>query len=585
MRPSGSAALRQDRAAAAGPAARRRWRWCTTRARCRSPPTSSRAWTSSSCSSWAGACPPGSRSPSRRLHEVLEKLAAVLEACSRHRGTAGSAPRDGPASKLALPTCSYNWPWPFSGGPPPSGPTWSWPSGCWPCPTPGIDGGLRGALPSRRGHRRPGRRPDDGAVPQLGSQLRPAAARAPPTCATRWPASLAALERRLEEAVFLGLHRRCREHGGADGCRRQARGPSPGGCWRRCPRSARCWSRTWRRPSTAIPAATGPEEVIACYPGLYAIAIYRVAHRLLREGGGDRAAHADRTRQVAHRHRHPPGRHHRLVVLHRSRHRHRHRRDHRHRQLGAHLPGRDPGRAVDQAPQRQPRRQAAGAAKRHPTIEDEVIIYANATILGGDTVIGRGAIIGGNSFITYSVPPGHPGGGGAVDGGARGLARRPNRWSTLLREASAEILDAQRPIRVLRSLAWTRGGRGGVLRRRGRASCPGPSYRVSPEVAPALERLRALQARLTGDNEVERFLRDTAGSAGHRRAHVAGGGQQGLLLPLGRAVRPAGQPVVRPPHHQPGAGPALRPGGGGLRAAARRGRPCPASAPRRRCRC
>jgi serine O-acetyltransferase len=45
-------------------------------------------------------------------------------------------------------------------------------------------------------------------------------------------------------------------------------------------------------------------------------------------------------------------------------------------------------------------------AKRHPTIEDEVIIYANATILGGDTVIGRGAVIGGNSFITYSVPPG-----------------------------------------------------------------------------------------------------------------------------------------------------------------------------------
>jgi serine O-acetyltransferase len=48
----------------------------------------------------------------------------------------------------------------------------------------------------------------------------------------------------------------------------------------------------------------------------------------------------------------------------------------------------------------------AGPAKRHPTIADEVIIYANATILGGDTVIGRGAIIGGNSFITYSVPPG-----------------------------------------------------------------------------------------------------------------------------------------------------------------------------------
>jgi serine O-acetyltransferase len=44
--------------------------------------------------------------------------------------------------------------------------------------------------------------------------------------------------------------------------------------------------------------------------------------------------------------------------------------------------------------------------KRHPTIEDDVIIYANATILGGDTVIGRGAVIGGNCFITASVPPG-----------------------------------------------------------------------------------------------------------------------------------------------------------------------------------
>jgi serine O-acetyltransferase len=33
-----------------------------------------------------------------------------------------------------------------------------------------------------------------------------------------------------------------------------------------------------------------------------------------------------------------------------------------------------------------------------------VIIYANATILGGETVIGRGAVIGGNSWITESVP-------------------------------------------------------------------------------------------------------------------------------------------------------------------------------------
>jgi len=43
--------------------------------------------------------------------------------------------------------------------------------------------------------------------------------------------------------------------------------------------------------------------------------------------------------------------------------------------------------------------------KRHPTIEDDVIIYAGATILGGDTVIGARSVIGGNVWLTESVPP------------------------------------------------------------------------------------------------------------------------------------------------------------------------------------
>lgn len=42
--------------------------------------------------------------------------------------------------------------------------------------------------------------------------------------------------------------------------------------------------------------------------------------------------------------------------------------------------------------------------KRHPTIEDGVIIYSGATILGGETVIGKGSVIGGNVWLTYSVP-------------------------------------------------------------------------------------------------------------------------------------------------------------------------------------
>ncbi len=45
-------------------------------------------------------------------------------------------------------------------------------------------------------------------------------------------------------------------------------------------------------------------------------------------------------------------------------------------------------------------------AKRHPTVEDQVTISANAIILGGETVIGRGAVIGGSVFVTSSVPPG-----------------------------------------------------------------------------------------------------------------------------------------------------------------------------------
>ncbi|MFT3747692.1 MAG: serine acetyltransferase [Agriterribacter sp.] len=46
------------------------------------------------------------------------------------------------------------------------------------------------------------------------------------------------------------------------------------------------------------------------------------------------------------------------------------------------------------------------STKRHPTIEDNVIIYSNATVLGGNTVIGRNSIIGGNVWLTSSVKPG-----------------------------------------------------------------------------------------------------------------------------------------------------------------------------------
>nr|WP_314558782.1 serine acetyltransferase [uncultured Capnocytophaga sp.] len=43
--------------------------------------------------------------------------------------------------------------------------------------------------------------------------------------------------------------------------------------------------------------------------------------------------------------------------------------------------------------------------KRHPTIEDNVVIYSGATILGGETVIGHDSIIGGNVWLTNSIEP------------------------------------------------------------------------------------------------------------------------------------------------------------------------------------
>ncbi len=53
-----------------------------------------------------------------------------------------------------------------------------------------------------------------------------------------------------------------------------------------------------------------------------------------------------------------------------------------------------------------PRRgQTIRGVKRHPTIEDDVTLYPGATILGGDTVVGKGSVVNGNAYVTRSVPP------------------------------------------------------------------------------------------------------------------------------------------------------------------------------------
>jgi serine O-acetyltransferase len=150
------------------------------------------------------------------------------------------------------------------------------------------------------------------------------------------------------------------------------------------------------------PAATGVDEILFCYPGTYAITVYRMAHALLREGA---------------------------VVIPRMM------TELAHRRTGVDIhPGAEIGESffIDHGtgvvigettligdrvriyqgvtlgalsvPQGETR--PTPGHRRHPTLEDDVVIYANATILGGQTVIGRGSVIGGNAFVTSSVPPG-----------------------------------------------------------------------------------------------------------------------------------------------------------------------------------
>ncbi|HTR53180.1 MAG TPA: serine O-acetyltransferase [Kofleriaceae bacterium] len=150
------------------------------------------------------------------------------------------------------------------------------------------------------------------------------------------------------------------------------------------------------------PAATGIDEILLTYPGTYAIAVYRIAHALGLEG----AVIVPRMMtELAHRRTgidiHPGAEIGASFFI-----------DH-----GTGVVIGETTRIGDRVrvyqgvtlgaltvPQGESRPDPGH--RRHPTIEDDVVIYANATILGGDTVIGRGSVIGGNAFITSSVAAG-----------------------------------------------------------------------------------------------------------------------------------------------------------------------------------
>lgn len=150
------------------------------------------------------------------------------------------------------------------------------------------------------------------------------------------------------------------------------------------------------------PACKTPDEVIFCYPGLEAITVYRLAH-LLHELGipyiprmMTEWAHSRTGIDI-----HPGARigeyffidHGTGVVIGETCEIGQHVKLYQGVTLGAlSFPTDNDGNLVR-------------GAKRHPTLEDGVVIYANATILGGRTVIGHHAVIGSSVWITASVAP------------------------------------------------------------------------------------------------------------------------------------------------------------------------------------
>ena len=148
------------------------------------------------------------------------------------------------------------------------------------------------------------------------------------------------------------------------------------------------------------PAAGSYDEIIFSYPGLYAVTVYRISHRLHRLGVPllprimSEAAHGRTGIDI-----HPGAQigesffidHGTGVVIGET------------TEIGDRV---RIYQGVTLGALSLSREEVEGlrSRKRHPTIEDDVIVYANATILGGETVIGARSVIGGNVWLTRSVP-------------------------------------------------------------------------------------------------------------------------------------------------------------------------------------
>jgi serine O-acetyltransferase len=153
------------------------------------------------------------------------------------------------------------------------------------------------------------------------------------------------------------------------------------------------------------PAASSKEEVVLAYPGVEAVAVYRLAHILFGMGVAflprmmTEWAHGRTGIDI-----HPGAKigshffidHGTGVVIGGT------------TEIGQRVRLYQGVGLVARSLAKNVKRDEQGAAlggKRHPTVGDDVTIYANATIVGGDTVIGDRSVIGGSVWLTRSVPP------------------------------------------------------------------------------------------------------------------------------------------------------------------------------------
>lgn len=146
------------------------------------------------------------------------------------------------------------------------------------------------------------------------------------------------------------------------------------------------------------PAAHSREEVILCYPGMQAIIVHRIAHELQRRHVPliprlmSERAHSATGIDI-----HPGATigeyffidHGTGVVIGET------------TEIGSHA---KIYQGVTLGATSTRKGQELSGKKRHPTLGDYVTVYSNASVLGGDVVIGSGSVIGGSAFVTESVP-------------------------------------------------------------------------------------------------------------------------------------------------------------------------------------